>query len=165
MSIATFAAGCFWGIESEFRRTEGVTETTVGYTGGHVENPTYRMVCGHRTGHAEAVRVEFDPDRVSYEELLELFWRIHKPTTRNRQGLNIGNQYRSAIFVHDESQRAAAEQSRTEAQARFRRKIVTEIVPAPEFYPAEEYHQRYQEKRGLGSCNAVLRAKVKTDSL
>jgi len=143
---------------------DGVTDTTVGYTGGHVENPTYRMVCGHRTGHAEAVRVEFDPDRVSYEQLLELFWSIHKPTTRNRQGLNIGTQYRSAIFFHDDSQRSAAKLSKSKAQARLRRKIVTEIVPAPEFYSAEEYHQRYQEKRGLGSCNAVLRAKVENSS-
>ena len=160
MAIATFAAGCFWGIEAEYRKIDGVTDTKVGYTGGHVPDPTYEQVCGHGTGHAEAVRVEFDPDVVSYDELLELFWTIHDPTSLNRQGWDIGDQYRSAIFFHDADQEVAAVRSKAAAQARYPRPIVTEIVAAPTFYPAEEYHQRYHEKQGIAVCNAVLKAKA-----
>jgi len=163
---ATFAAGCFWGVEADFRRLEGVTATRVGYTGGHTEHPTYSQVCGKRTGHAEAVEVEFDPAEISYEELLETFWSIHDPTTLNRQGFDIGSQYRSAVFFRSEEQRAAAERSLDAAQERLaangrgllgrRREIVTEIVPAATFWPAEDYHQRYLEKRGQASCAVTL---------
>jgi peptide-methionine (S)-S-oxide reductase len=152
MAKATFAAGCFWQVEAEYRALPGVTATTVGYTGGHAEDPTYREVCSHRTGHAEAVLVDFDPSRISYRELLETFWSIHDPTTKNRQGWDVGPQYRSAIFVHDEEQRVEAEASRDRAQARFRRPIVTLIEPAVTFWAAEDYHQRYLEKRGLATC-------------
>lgn len=150
MQKAAFGAGCFWGIEAEFRRIAGVTATAVGYTGGTLENPTYQEVCTGRTGHAEAVQVEFDPARVSYETLLDVFWNIHDPTTLNRQGPDIGDQYRSAIFFHDPDQEAAARASleRLRESGRFGRDIVTEIVPASEFYRAEEHHQRYLEKRG-----------------
>lgn len=161
---ATFAAGCFWGVESEFRKIDGVTDTKVGYTGGHVDNPTYELVCGHGTGHAEAVQVEFDPSVVSYEELLSTFWEIHNPTTLNRQGWDIGDQYRSAIFFHDADQEIAAHKSMAEAQTHQRRKIVTQIVPAEKFWLAEEYHQRYNEKRGAISCNTVLRAKAEAEA-
>ncbi len=153
MDRATFAAGCFWGVELAFRQVPGVTNVTVGYTGGTVEKPYYELVCTGETGHAEAVLVEFDPARVSYEALLEHFWKIHDPTTLNRQGPDIGTQYRSAIFYHSPEQKAAAEASREKAQLRFSRPIVTEITPASTFWPAEEYHQRYLEKRGLGSCH------------
>ncbi len=148
MAIATFAAGCFWGVEATFRAIEGVTATAVGYTGGHVANPSYEEVCTGTTGHAEAVRVEFDPDKVSYERLLEVFWDCHDPTQLNRQGPDIGTQYRSAIFYHDEIQKAAAEDSkaRRAASGRHAAPIVTEIVPAGEFWMAEEYHQQYFEK-------------------
>lgn len=149
MEKATFAAGCFWGVEAEFRKIPGVTETTVGYIGGHVPQPTYRDVCGDGTGHAEAVQVEFDPKRVSYEGLLKAFWAMHDPTTLNRQGPDVGSQYRSVIFFHTPSQEAAARASRDEAQKREKRPIVTAIEPAPAFYPAEEYHQRYYEKQGV----------------
>ncbi|MFN2525490.1 MAG: peptide-methionine (S)-S-oxide reductase MsrA [Actinomycetota bacterium] len=164
METATLAAGCFWGIEAEYRKIDGVTDTKVGYTGGYVPNPTYELVCSHTTGHAEAVRVEFDPSVVSYEELLELFWSMHDPTSLNRQGPDVGDQYRSAIFFHNEDQRIAALRSKVEAQARYPREIVTQIVPAPEFYLAEEYHQRYEEKAGRAVCNVVLRQKVEGDS-
>jgi peptide-methionine (S)-S-oxide reductase len=157
MAQATFAAGCFWGIEANFRAIEGVTGTMVGYTGGHTPAPTYAEVCRHKTGHAEAVQIEFDPSLISYEQLLSHFWKMHNPTTRNRQGWDFGNQYRSAIFVHDEAQRIAAEKSLVEEQAHRRRKIVTEIVPAAEFYRAEEYHQRYHEKGGRAACTVALR--------
>jgi peptide-methionine (S)-S-oxide reductase len=155
MKKATFAAGCFWGIEEAFRRVEGVANTTVGYTGGSLPNPTYRDVCTDRTGHAEAVEVEFDPARVSYEQLLDEFWSIHDPTTLNRQGPDVGTQYRSAIFYHDTEQKAAAEASKAKLQAsgRFKRPIVTEIAPAATFHRAEEYHQRYLEKRGQPGCS------------
>jgi peptide-methionine (S)-S-oxide reductase len=154
---ATFAAGCFWGVEAEFRAIPGVVQTAVGYTGGHTTDPTYRRVCGHRTGHAEAVEVWFDPARVSYPQLLETFWRIHNPTTRNRQGFDFGSQYRSAIFTHDEAQRAAAIESRDTEQESRKRRIVTQIAPASTFYRAEEYHQRYLEKRGSASCAVTVR--------
>ena len=155
MEHATFAAGCFWGVESLFRQVKGVTNVTVGYTGGHTKNPTYEQVCGHGTGHAEAALVEFDPSKVSYEKLLEVFWNNHNPTTPNQQGPDRGSQYRSAIFYHTPAQQAAAEamKRRLEAGHKFRAPIVTEIVPATEFYRAEEYHQRYFEKNGGGQCH------------
>ena len=154
MEKATFAAGCFWGVEADFRDVEGVVKTTVGYTGGHFANPTYEDVCSDRTGHAEAVLVEFDPGIVSYKGLLEAFWSIHDPTTLNRQGPDVGSQYRSAVFYHNEAQKAAALASR-DALAKsnkYKRPIATEISPADVFWPAEEYHQQYFEKRGLRSC-------------
>jgi peptide-methionine (S)-S-oxide reductase len=153
--IAIFGAGCFWGVESAFRALDGVVEVTVGYAGGTVDQPTYRMVCSGKSGHAEVVQVEYDPARVSFEKLLELFWQIHDPTTLNRQGPDIGTQYRSVIFYSDERERAAAEESkrRLDESGKFRRPIVTQIVPAVEFYPAEDYHQRYYEKMGIApSC-------------
>ena len=150
---ATFAAGCFWGVEAAFSKLEGVKSTTVGYTGGRLQNPTYQQVCSHKTGHAEAVQITYDPDIVSYEKLLEVFFSIHNPTTLNRQGPDVGSQYRSAIFYHDEDQRLAAEKSKQGARTRFTEPLVTEITPAPAFYKAEEYHQRYLEKKGLTSCN------------
>ncbi len=153
---ATFAAGCFWQVEADFRRVEGVTRTTAGYTGGTLDRPSYEDVCTDRTGHAEAVLVEFDPDRVSYDQLLEVFWASHDPTQRNRQGPDVGSQYRSAIFIHDEGQESAARQSKDRAQGRFDRPVVTEILPRAEFWPAEDYHQRYLEKRGLASCTVEL---------
>ncbi len=145
MAYATFAAGCFWGVEAAFRTRPGVLDVVVGYTGGSTENPTYEEVCTGDTGHAEAVRVEYDPQKVTYEQLLDFFFTIHDPTTRNRQGPDIGSQYRSAIFYH------TPEQER-EARALIKGKIVTEIAPAGPFYKAEEYHQRYHEKHG-GSCS------------
>ncbi len=154
---ATFAAGCFWGIEAAFREIDGVVQTAVGYTGGSTPEPTYEQVCSHATGHAEAVEVYFDPAQVSYAELLERFWQMHNPTTRNRQGLDIGNQYRSAIFFHSPQQQVAAEASRGGQQAERRKQIVTEIVPASAFYRAEEYHQRYFEKSGRAACAVTLR--------
>jgi peptide-methionine (S)-S-oxide reductase len=148
---ATFAAGCFWHVEAMFRRVPGVVDTRVGYTGGSRANPTYRQVCTGTTGHAEAVRVIFDPARVGYEELLRVFWEGHDPTTRNRQGPDVGSQYRSAIFYHTDEQRLRAERSRDLLQTSGRyvgRPIVTEIIPAGTFWEAEEYHQRYFEKHG-----------------
>lgn len=152
MEKATFAAGCFWGIEEVFDRIKGVISTRVGYTGGHTVNPTYKMVCHSPTGHAEAVEVGFDPAEVSYANLLDAFWRAHNPTTLNRQGADIGSQYRSAIFFHTVEQQQAAIQSKEEAQKRFSNPIVTEILPASLFYEAEEYHQHYHKKQG-GSCH------------
>jgi peptide-methionine (S)-S-oxide reductase len=149
---ATFAAGCFWGVEAEFRNLDGVTATAVGYAGGHTSEPTYRDVCNHTTGHAEAVRVEFDPAKISYERLLEEFWRLHDPTQLNRQGPDVGDQYRSAIFFHSPGQEEVAKRSRDAAQDGVKRPIVTEITPATMFWPAEEYHQRYFEKNGISSC-------------
>lgn len=151
MEKATFAAGCFWGVEAAFRKTPGVTSVKSGYTGGAYPNPTYRDVCNGTTGHAESVEVEFDPGAVSYEELLELFWRIHDPTTPNRQGPDVGTQYRSAIFFHSPDQETAARASKEnlERNGLYKRPVVTEIEPATEFYPAEEYHQRYFEKHGI----------------
>ena len=155
MEKATFAAGCFWGIEARFREVEGVVETAVGYTGGKLDNATYHDVCSGTTGHAEAVQVTFDPMRVSYEELLDIFWGIHDPTTPNRQGPDVGEQYRSAIFFHSPEQERVARESkaRLDASGHFKRPIVTQIVPAVQFWPAEEYHQRHLEKRGLAVCH------------
>lgn len=153
---ATFAAGCFWGVEAAYRQVPGVIEVVSGYTGGQTENPTYKEVCSHRTGHAEAVEVTFDPSRVSYEKLLDIFWQIHDPTTLNRQGPDVGSQYRSAIFVHDAAQRDAAQASLENEQRKQTRPIVTEIVDATVFYPAEEYHQRYFEKNGGAACHIQL---------
>ena len=149
---ATFAAGCFWGVEDAFRRVPGVVEAVSGYTGGHVDNPTYRQVCSHATGHAEAVEVTFDPQRIGYDQLLDVFWQIHDPTQLNRQGPDVGDQYRSAIFTHGEAQERAAIASRDREQAKLGRKIVTQILPATRFWPAEAYHQRYFEKNG-GACH------------
>ena len=153
--IATFGAGCFWGVEATFRQTKGVKATAVGYAGGALVNPTYEDVCYRRTGHAEVVQVEFDPSEISYEALLAVFFENHDPTTLNRQGPDIGDQYRSAIFYQNDAQRdaAVAVKTRLDASGAFRRPIVTEITPASTFYAAEEYHQRYLEKRGLASCH------------
>ena len=155
-AIATFAAGCFWGVEAAFRQIPGVIEVTSGYTGGRVANPTYQDVCTGRTGHAEAVQVTYDPSQVSYERLLDAFWQIHDPTTPNRQGPDVGTQYRSAIFTHDAEQQRLAEESRTKEQANQHKPIVTEIAAATDFYPAEEYHQRYFEKNGGAACHIAL---------
>ncbi len=154
MESATFAAGCFWGVEAEFRKIKGVVDTAVGYTGGAFPNPTYKDVCTDRTGHAEAVQVEFDPSQVSYQQLLDHFWEMHDPTTLNRQGPDYGTQYRSAIFFHNPEQEklARSAKEKLESSGRFGRTIVTEIRPASDFYRAEEYHQRYLEKRGAASC-------------
>ncbi len=151
---ATFGAGCFWGVEATFRSLDGVIDAVSGYAGGTTENPTYGDVCGHDTGHAEVVEVEFDPARISYKKLLETFWANHDPTTLNRQGPDVGDQYRSVIFYHSPQQRAEAEESKAEQEksGRFRRPIVTQIEKAPTFYRAEEYHQRYLEKRGMTHC-------------
>ena len=150
---ATFAAGCFWGVEAAFAEIDGVVETAVGYTGGRTENPTYKQVCGDNTGHAEAVEVVFDPAQVSYEHLLDAFWQMHDPTTLNRQGPDWGSQYRSAIFFHTAEQEQAALASQARAQGKFRKPIVTEITPASEFYRAEEYHQKYFQKHGGAACH------------
>lgn len=150
---ATFGAGCFWGVEAAFRKLPGVTATAVGYMGGQRDNPTYEDVCSNRTGHAEVVQVDYNPDEISYDDLLETFWQSHDPTTRNRQGPDIGTQYRSAIFYHTLEQEAAARASREGAQPRFGRPIVTEITPADTFWRAEDYHQQYLEKRGQSSCH------------
>ena len=154
MEKATFGAGCFWGVEAAFRQVEGVVSTAVGYIGGSLENPTYKDVCTDTTGHAEAVEVTYDPAKVAYEELLKVFWQIHDPTTLNRQGPDVGTQYRSAIFFHGGEQEAAARASKEklEKSGAYKRPIVTEIVPAGEFWQAEEYHQQYLEKRGLSHC-------------
>lgn len=146
---ATFGAGCFWGVETEFRKVEGVIDAAVGYSGGHTENPTYKDVCSGDTGHAEVVEVEYDSSKVSYEELLEVFWENHDPTQLNRQGPDVGTQYRSAIFFHTPEQEAAARVSKEKAQERFKKPIVTQIKPVSEFYRAEDYHQRYFEKNRL----------------
>jgi peptide-methionine (S)-S-oxide reductase len=152
---ATFAAGCFWGVEAAFREVEGVLQTSVGYTGGDVPDPSYELVCHHGTGHAEAVEVWFDPAQVTYAELLQTFWWIHNPTTGNRQGWDIGDQYRSAIFFHDADQQALAISSRDDEQRSLGDPIVTEITAAPTFYRAEEYHQQFFEKADRGAACAV----------
>jgi peptide-methionine (S)-S-oxide reductase len=153
---ATFAAGCFWGVESSFAKVPGVISTQVGYTGGKTVNPTYRQVCTHLTGHAEAIEVTFDPEKLSYQKLLEVFFENHDPTTLNRQGPDVGSQYRSAVFVHSPEQQRAAEEEkdRRNRSGDYARPIVTQIVPAAPFYRAEEYHQKYYEKQGVeGSCH------------
>jgi len=152
---ATFAAGCFWGVQAEFDKVKGVVATTVGYTGGRTEKPTYRDVCSDATGHAEAVQVVYDPAVVTYGQLLDKFWSMHDPTTLNQQGPDYGSQYRSVIFYHSPEQQAAATASKEklEKARRFPRPIVTEIVPAVVFWPAEEYHQKYFQKHGGGSCH------------
>lgn len=155
MKTATFAAGCFWGVETAFKSLNGVLSTEVGYTGGQAENPGYELVCTGRTGHAEAVRIEFDPETISFEDLLETFWNTHDPTTPNRQGADVGSQYRSAIFYHDEQQKEAAEKSIAvlDAADSYDNPVVTEIQPATEFWPAEEYHQDYFAKNpGAAFC-------------
>jgi peptide-methionine (S)-S-oxide reductase len=149
---ATFGAGCFWGVEEMFRKLKGVTATAVGYAGGTKPNPSYEDVCSDGTGHAEVVEVEFDPSQISYEQLLDVFWSNHNPTTLNRQGPDVGTQYRSVIFYHSPEQKAAAEKSKTDKSAKFPRPIVTQIEPAPKFWRAEEYHQRYLDKRGQAHC-------------
>jgi peptide-methionine (S)-S-oxide reductase len=151
---ATFGAGCFWGVEETFRNVKGVLSTSVGYAGGAMEDPTYQDVCTDKTGHAEVVEVEFDPAQVSYDQLLDVFWSNHNPTTRNRQGPDVGTQYRSVIFYHSPEQKAVAEASKEklEKSGRFNRPIVTQIEPASKFWRAEEYHQRYLQKRGQSHC-------------
>ena len=156
MQKAIFGAGCFWGVELTFSKIEGVRSTAVGYCGGSVTDPTYEIVCAGQSGHAEVVLVEFDPNKVSYNNLLDTFWSLHDPTTLNRQGPDIGTQYRSVIFFQDEDQAVVAKTSKKKLQEsdRFKNDIVTEIVPAVEFYRAEEYHQKYLEARGLGNCHS-----------
>jgi peptide-methionine (S)-S-oxide reductase len=152
---ATFGAGCFWGVEAAFRQIKGVVSTSVGYSGGAYNNPSYRDVCTGRTGHAEVVEVVYDPARVAYDALLQVFWENHNPTTMNRQGPDVGTQYRSAIFFHSPEQQAAALASKTklDSSGKYGRPIVTEITPASQFYTAEDYHQQYLEKRGLSTCH------------
>jgi peptide-methionine (S)-S-oxide reductase len=155
MEKATFGAGCFWGVEARFRQIEGVVDVAVGYEGGHLDNPTYHDVCTDRTGHAEVVEIDFDPARVSYEELVRLFFTLHDPTQLNRQGPDVGSQYRSAVFYHSPEQKSTAERVKDELDAggQFRRPIATTLEAAQTFYRAEEYHQRYLEKRGMASCH------------
>jgi len=155
MAKATFGAGCFWGVELAFRQVPCVTDTAVGYAGGEVDSPTYEQVCTGQTRHAEVVQVEYDPQQVSYEQLLEVFWNCHDPTQQNRQGPDVGTQYRSAIYFHDVAQQSAAEKSKQalESSGRFPRPIATEISPASTFWRAEEYHQQYLEKRGERGCH------------
>ncbi len=151
---ATFGAGCFWGVEATFRNVDGVTDTAVGYMGGHTDNPSYKDVCSGETGHAEVVQVDYDPDVVAYEQLLDVFWEVHDPTQLNRQGPDVGSQYRSVIFYHTDEQRETAKRSKAELarNGRFAREIVTAIEPAEAFWQAEDYHQQYLEKRGLAHC-------------
>jgi len=157
---ATFAAGCFWGVEALFRQVKGVKDTSVGYTGGNFENPTYEDVCSGKTGHAESIQIEYDSNEVSYDELLKIFWNNHDPTTPNQQGPDIGEQYRSVVFFHSKEQEDSAKVLKDNLQdgalKRFGRKIVTEILPASKFYEAEEYHQRYLEKNGLAKCSSKI---------
>jgi peptide-methionine (S)-S-oxide reductase len=155
MQYALFGAGCFWGVEAAFRSLEGVLDAECGYAGGNLENPSYKQVCNGDTGHAEVVRVAFDPGKVSYQKLLDVFWKIHDPTQVNRQGPDIGSQYRSVIFTLSPEQHDAANESKSalDKSGRFNRPIATEILPAPVFYRAEEYHQRYFEKTGRQSCH------------
>jgi len=154
---ATFAAGCFWGVEATFRKMQGILSTSVGYTGGTSKDPTYNDVCTGGTGHAEAVHVEYDSDQVSFEELLSLFWEIHNPTTLNRQGPDLGTQYRSAVFFHTPEQEAAAKTSKEalDSSDRHHAPVVTEVTPAGEFYQAEEYHQQYFEKQGIAHSRVL----------
>ncbi len=152
---ATFGAGCFWGVEHVYRQLPGVVDAVSGYAGGATDHPTYRQICTGETGHAEVVEVTYDPSRITYARLAEVFFKMHDPTTLNRQGPDVGTQYRSVIFVHDETQRAEAERARVAAQPRFTRPIVTTIEPAPTFWRAEEYHQRYVERTGHPSCHIL----------
>lgn len=156
LATATFAAGCFWGVEEIFRMQKGVTSTRVGYSGGSVKNPTYEEVCADATGHAEAVEVTYDPKVISYDQLLNIFWKNHNPTTPNRQGVDVGSQYRSVIFYHNAAQKKAAEKSADAYQKALTQKIVTQIVPAGPFYRAEEYHQNYNKRHGIAGCHVVL---------
>ncbi len=155
IETATFGAGCFWGVEAAFRQIKGVKKTAAGYAGGSMKNPTYEDVCSDTTGHAEVVQVEFDPQQVSYEDILKVFWSNHDPTQVNRQGPDIGSQYRSVIFYHDEKQKAAAltSKQRLEKSGKYKKPIATNIEKSSEFYKAEEYHQQYLEKRGLSTCH------------
>jgi peptide-methionine (S)-S-oxide reductase len=155
---ATFGAGCFWGVEAAFRQLDGVTATRVGYSGGKTENPTYEDVCSHTTGHAEVVEVTYDPERISYDDLLATFWAKHDSTQLNRQGWDIGDQYRSAIFFHDEEQQEAALRSKAAEQTHHAQPVVTQVEPAQTFYEAEDYHQQYLEKRGRATCTPALRS-------
>ena len=148
MEKASFGAGCFWGVEAAYQKIKGVVKTTVGYMGGTLKNPTYEQVCTGKTGHAETIQIIYNEEQISYYKLLEKFWEIHDPTQLNRQGLDLGTQYRSAIFYHNEKQKKIAEESRNKEQKKYNKKIVTEISPATEFYPAEEYHQKYLQKQG-----------------
>jgi peptide-methionine (S)-S-oxide reductase len=157
---ATFGAGCFWGVEAAFRQLDGVAKTQVGYEGGALENPTYEDVCSHTTGHAEVVEVTYDPDQISYEQLLDVFWAKHDPTQLNRQVWDVGDQYRSVIFVHDAEQEEIAQRSKANEQAHHTHPVVTLVEPAQTFYPAEDYHQQYLEKRGRSSCTATLQARA-----
>lgn len=152
MDIATFGAGCFWGVELAFQKLKGVTKTTVGYMGGTLKNPTYEQVCTNTTGHAEVIQIQFNPEEISYEQLLDVFWELHDPTQLNRQGPDMGTQYRSVIFYHTKEQKKLSEETREKQQKNYKKKIVTEIMSAQEFYPAEEYHQKYLEKHGLSHC-------------
>lgn len=157
MAKAIFAAGCFWGVQYYFDQVPGVTKSTVGYTGGHTENPSYEEVCSHTTGHAEAVLLEFDPKKVTYETLVKHFFRMHDPTQLNRQGPDVGDQYRSAIFYKNEEQKKIADAVRDKSQANFKEPIVTQIVASSAFYPAEEYHQKFTEKTGRGMCHVLYK--------
>lgn len=158
---ATFGGGCFWCLEAVFERLPGVKSVVSGYAGGHTENPTYKAVCGGNTGHAEAVQVEFDPQKITFEQLLDCFWQAHDPTTLNRQGADVGTQYRSVIFYHDETQKAAAERSKAETAGRLTRAIVTEIEPLSRFYRAEGYHQDYYRNNpNYPYCQIVIRPKL-----
>jgi len=148
MEKATFGAGCFWGVEAKFQKIKGVKQTIVGYAGGKTKNPTYEQVCTDGTGHAEVIQITYKPEEITFEQLLEIFWDIHDPTQLNRQGPDIGRQYRSVIFYHNQGQKQKAEQSKIRQQQKHSKKITTEIEPAQEFYPAEEYHQKYLEKKG-----------------
>lgn len=162
--LATFGAGCFWGVEVAFREMPGVVDATVGYLGGTMSDPTYKDVCSGRTGHAEVVQVEYDPTAISYDQLLNPFWEMHDPTTLNRQGWDVGTQYRSAIFFHDAEQERVAQASKEALQGRSKKRIVTEITPTSTFYPAEEYHQRYLEKQGRASCHVPASRPAATSS-
>jgi len=153
MEQATFGAGCFWGVQAAFDTLPGVKTTTVGYMGGTMKNPTYKKVCTDKTGHAEVIQMHYDPEQISYEQLLDAFWNLHDPTQQNRQGPDIGSQYRSAIFYHTEQQQKIATESKTTQQQNYTHPIVTEISQATDFYPAEDYHQHYLEKQGKSSCH------------
>ena len=153
MQTATFGAGCFWGVEAKFQKIKGVKKTTVGYMGGKLKNPTYEQVCTDKTGHAEVIQIMYDEKQTSYEKLLKIFWEIHDPTQLNRQGPDIGTQYRSVIFYHNEKQKKFTEESKKQQQKKYNKKIVTEITPVKEFYPAEEYHQKYLQKQDRFTYN------------